>query len=498
MENRVNLSDAQEKLIEGAYLLYRAVVTTFGPQGSTVVITDRDGVPHVTKDGATVASAVSSPDPEVNCGIELVRQASLKTAKEAGDGTTTSVVLAHNLLKTCSESMKDIRNLHRDLDNLYRFTEGALERQALPVKDNMEMVEKIATLAANNDPDIGRVIRTAYEETGMGVNIILEQGFSKNDVITASKGIKFPKGLESAYLANNIGKGIFEAVDCLVVLYEQPVLSFNQLTDNLSLSPGEPVLIIAPKFSTSVVQTAISSRRSGYDICLVEADGWGDIQRENLRDISALLGAFKFSERGIYTGQADHVHVDINSTTIIASKNDPTWRVNDLKELAEACDMEDVRERIQNRISVLENGTCTITVGASSESELKEKMDRYEDAICAVRAAVKSGVLPGGGKALYLVSCILNEATEGIGYLSDALRAPYDLLLKSSGTRHNFSLHPYDGIDFMAGEYVEDCIEAGIIDPLEVELSALRNAISVVKLILSTRCIVKTFSPEGF
>ena len=479
MKERVNTKDAREKLLEGVSILSEAVSLTLGPSGNTVVITDGDGSPHVTKDGATVAQAVSDPDPEVNCGIELVRQAAVKTAGEAGDGTTTSTVLANAFI----HNLKDYDPVEacKALDFVTSMVSELISQKSVKIVRNMDMVEGVATISANNDGTIGRYIREAYEKTGMGVNIMLLE--------------EFDKGYESIRFVNNQDKGAFEISDCDVVLFENPLCVSQDILQEYRLDKAVPVLIIGPSFSSEVINFGISARRSGYSVCMVQAEGWGDSQREHIRDIAALICPV-YSEDISYYGRVDKVIVDSMSTTIIGGKGHPSSYIASLRARAGNSDVEDYKNSLLERASILENGTCSITVGAKTEAELKEKMDRYDDAVRAVKSAVEEGVLPGGGIALSRISDEIMEKTETAGAGRDALLCLHsvrDKLCEMCGISWSYDVNQdfFTGYDFRRGKEV-NCLEEGILDPAKVERVAVENAASVAKTILSTKCIINT------
>lgn len=495
-EERVNLKNASEKLIEGANLLTDAVRVTLGPSGNTVVIMDEGGIPHVTKDGATVSVAVSSPDPEVNCGIELVRQAAVKTAKEAGDGTTTATILACSLINNLKD--EDPVKACRAIDWVVEKVTGEIRKYSQEVGEDLNIIEGVATISANGDREVGKMVREAYEKTGMGVNIILSEGFGEKTVLSATKGIKFQKGYESVHFVNNPDKGAFEMNNCNILLFENPLTVPEDIMQEFNLEPRTPYLIIAPSFSSSVVTFAISSLRSSYWICLVQAEGWGDSQREHIRDIAALITEGVFVQDSSYCGQVDKVIVDAMSASIIGCKGTPVQYISSLRSRAQSCEVEELRDQLLNRASILENGTCSIVVGAKTQSELKERMDRYEDAIYAVRSAVQEGVLPGGGISFMNIWYNLRELPEVAEspVLTKALGCictPFDTLADLC----NVSVDTIglencpNGIDFTTGEKV-NCLEAGILDAAKVERVALENAASVAKMILSTKCIINT------
>lgn len=493
MKERVNTKDAREKLLEGVSILSEAVSLTLGPSGNTVVITDGDGSPHVTKDGATVAQAVSDPDPEVNCGIELVRQAAVKTAREAGDGTTTSTVLANAFI----HNLKDYDPVEacKALDFVTSMVSELISQKSVKIVRNMDMVEGVATISANNDGTIGRYIREAYEKTGMGVNIMLLEGFDDKTVVSATKGIKFDKGYESIRFVNNQDKGAFEISDCDVVLFENPLCVSQDILQEYRLDKAVPVLIIGPSFSSEVINFGISARRSGYSVCMVQAEGWGDSQREHIRDIAALICPV-YSEDISYYGRVDKVIVDSMSTTIIGGKGHPSSYIASLRARAGNSDVEDYKNSLLERASILENGTCSVTVGAKTEAELKEKMDRYDDAVRAVKSAVEEGVLPGGGIALSRISDEIMEKTETAGAGRDALLCLHsvrDKLCEMCGISWSYDVNQdfFTGYDFRRGKEV-NCLEEGILDPAKVERVAVENAASVAKTILSTKCIINT------
>lgn len=496
MEERVNLENAREKLAEGVKLLYDAVKLTLGPSGNTVVITDEEGFPHVTKDGATVSLAVSHEDPEVNCGIELVRQASVRTAKEAGDGTTTSAILAHGFIDVGMRLIRKgvpVRDILYSLDKVREKACGCLRKYAIPVGDDYGMIGDIASIAANNDRETGKMIEEAYRKTGMGVDILLEEGFDERTFISAVRGIRFGSGYESSVFVNNLEKHCFEASNCVVLMFENPVNLPGDITNVYNPVREENLLIIVPSFTGAVLDFMVAAVKSGYRMCLVRSEGWGDMQKEHIRDIAVMLDP-DYEQSDVYLVRADKVYCDNLGTSVIGGKGDTSKYVGILRKRAEVCEVEEHRDALLRRADILENGTCSITVGAGNRSELKERMDRFEDAVCAARSAVKEGVLPGGGLALYRImddvyAAGCDDSVESS--LWGVLEIPYEILVKEGGSGLRYK---GEGDIFTAfrGDDEVNCFDMGILDACKVERVALENAISVAKLILSTGCIIRT------
>lgn len=490
-------SEAIDKLVKGANILAVTVGSTLGPNGKNVVIVDSNNLPHVTKDGATVALNVSDDDPIVNCGIELVREAALRTAKEAGDGTTTSTILARAILNKGLDLAKQIRtsDLFKGMDKAVEDISTSLKELSAPVEGNLDIVENIAYMAANQDSSISKLIREAYEKTGFGVDIILDDGYSNRTTLSTTKGMKLSRGYESPLFINDPKTKTFTAQNCTVVVIHTPEISIDKVAEIINFDPNQKYLIISPKFTSEFMDVFTrTSLMNGVNICLVQAPQWGEFQMDNIKDIAAFIGETIYAYDEFTIGTAEKVIVSSMYTSIIGGSGELLQdHISDLKAQLQVTEEEELLERLKRRISVLENGTCVIKAGADTEVEAKEKKDRLEDAICAVKSAIEEGVLPGGGISFYRLGYEFycrNHYTPGEDLVYKALTEPYKLL----------SIYPvYDKYETTSEEKLNEIaskyVKKGILDPTKVEIVALKNAVSVAKMILSVACTVNSNKP---
>lgn len=491
-------SEAIDKLVQGVNLLADAVGSTLGPNGKNVVIIDSNNLPHVTKDGATVALNVSDDDPIVNCGIELVREAALRTAKEAGDGTTTSTILARAILnKGLEYSSAKTSVLFEQMDKAVEKISAKLREMSAPVDGNLDVIERIAHMSANQDSSISKLIREAYEKTGFGVDIILDDGYSNKTTLSTTKGMKLSRGYESPLFINDPKTKTFTAQNCNVVVIHTPEISIDKVTEVISFDPNQKYLIISPKFTSEFMDVFTrTSLMNGVNMCLVQAPQWGEFQMDNIKDIAAFIGEEIYVYDDFTIGTAEKVIVSSMYTSIIGGSGELLKdHISDLKAQLQVTEEEELLERLKRRISVLENGTCVIKAGADTEVEAKEKKDRLEDAICAVKAALEEGVLPGGGVSLlrigYEFSQEFKTSSPGETLIYSILSEPYKLL----GIYPTYTTHCTKSITEEMNETAGKYIEKGILDPTKVEIVALKNAVSVAKMILSVACTVNSNKP---
>jgi chaperonin GroEL len=497
--------EAREKVFNGIKKLTSAVSSTLGASGKCVMLEDGFGRPIITKDGVTVADSIILLDPVENMGATLLKEAARKTVKEAGDGTTTATVLAHAILQEAYK-VADKTNSRKLKEGILKATEKVvayLDKITVQVKD--DMLDQIATISANNDPVLGKVIADAFRAVGNTGIVMMETSENGETEVEVVDGIQYEKGLTNVHFVTNLAKKTAELENPLVLLLESPVENVRQIQSVLEyiIKEKRSLLIIGDLEHNVISALAMNKVKGNLKINVVAAPTFGVNKREILDDLSLLTGATVINEDlgdEIDLIQASHLGsctkaVTSNEETIIQVDIDNT-EVESLldevkKSLAKATNPNEVI-KLEKRIARLSAKVAVVKVGANSEVELKEKTDRVEDAICATKAAIKEGIVSGGGIALLNASH--NIDTFGIGeeVLIDAIRAPFVTILDNAGIDEapveTISKIGY-GLNVITGETV-NMIEAGIIDPVLVTKSALRNAASVATTILSTDCII--------
>jgi chaperonin GroEL len=513
--------EAREKLKTGVQKLARAVKVTLGPRGRNAVIDKSWGGPKVTKDGVTVAEEVELTDPYENIGAQLVKVASSKTSDDAGDGTTTATVLAEAIfvegLKSVTAGM-DPMSLARGIQRATEKVVEQLESMATKVTTHEQRLQ-IATVAANNDAEIGAFIADAMKQVGENGVITIEEGKALETEVQIVEGMKFDRGFLSPHFVNN--QETMEAVleDAYIFIYDQKLSAIRSIIPLLEAvaKAKKPLLIIAEDVEGEVLATLVVNRLKGIvEACAVKAPGYGDRRKAMLEDIAILTGAKVLSkELGVDLekvtlkdlGRAKRVRVDKDNTIIlegIGDKKDVASRVGQIKKEIDKSDSDYDKEKLQERLARLAGGIARINVGAATETELKEKKYRLDDALAATQAAVETGILPGGGVAL--VRCMEAarsaakelEQDEKIGaeVLARALVSPISQIAANAGIEGEIIVNKIlknknqnYGYDALAEDYC-DLVQRGVIDPLKVTKSALVNATSVAAMLLTTSCAI--------
>ncbi len=525
MAKEIHFSDsARNKLYAGVEKLANAVKVTMGPRGRNVLIQKSFGAPSITKDGVSVAREIELEDTLENMGAQLVKEVASKTADEAGDGTTTATVLAHSIFK---EGLKNITaganpiEVKRGMDKASNAIIEELKKQAKEVKDKKEIAQ-VATISANNDSKIGDLIAEAMEKVGKDGVITVEEAKGINDELEVVEGMQFDRGYLSPYFITNSEKMTAELDNPLILITDFKISSLKDLIPLLEQTQqtGRPLLIIADDVEGEALATLVLNKLKGIlHIAAVKAPGFGDRKKEMLKDIAILTGGTVISEELGFTlekttldqlGQAGKVVIDKDNTTIVDGKGDKAAveaRIKEIKAQIEQTTSDYDREKLQERLAKLSGGVAVIKVGAATETEMKEKKDRVEDALSATKAAVEEGIVIGGGAALIKAAKNVNlelEGDEQIGadIILRAVKAPLKQIAQNAGfdagvVAHNVSAseNENEGFNAATGEYV-DMFEAGIIDPLKVERIALQNATSVASLLLTTEATVSEIKEE--
>jgi chaperonin GroEL len=527
--------DARQKLLSGASKLARAVRCTLGPRGRNAVIDKGWGAPNVTKDGVTVAEAIDLMDPFENMGAQLVKEAASKTSDVAGDGTTTATVLAEFIFR---EGLKAVAAGHDPMALVRGIQKGVglvveeLQKLAEPIdpKDTKALTE-VATIAANNDKEIGQKLAEALKKVGAKDGVVtIEEGKAAETVVNVVQGMQFDRGYLSPHFVTNQEEVVCEFENPYILIYEDKISNVKSLIPLLewAAKQKDPLLIIAEDVEGEALATLVYNKLKGVlRVCAVKAPGYGDRRKAMLEDIAILTGGKAiFKDLGIqlesvkqtpkgpvptvvdYLGRAKKVRIDAENTTITEGKGDPTaieGRAEQIRKEIEKTESEYDREKLQERLAKLAGGIAVIKVGAPTETAMKERKALYEDALHATRAALAEGIVPGGGVALLNARRVLEKAkknhdnpeeAQGMSVLYEALAMPARLIAENAGhdgtvVVHNIIKQKDKNYGFNADtEQYEDLRKAGIIDPLKVTRSALQNGASVACLLLTTECMI--------
>ena len=516
--------DARNELYAGVKKLADAVKVTMGPRGRNVLIQKSFGAPSITKDGVSVAKEIELAHTIENMGAQLVKEVASKTADEAGDGTTTATVLAHAIFR---EGLKNITaganpvEVKRGMDKEVESIIAELKNIAKEVKDKKEIAQ-VATISANADEKIGNLIAEAMEKVGKDGVITVEEAKGIHDELEVVEGMQFDRGYLSPYFVTNSEKMTCEIDNPYILLYDKKITNLKDLLPVLEQiqKTGKPLLIIAEDIEGEALATLVVNKLRGVlNISAVKAPGFGDRRKAMLEDIAILTGGQVISEELGRTlesatlddlGSAGSVIIDKDNTTIVNGAGDKQAieeRVKVIKAQIEETTSDYDREKLQERLAKLSGGVAVIKVGAATETEMKEKKDRVDDALSATKAAVEEGVVIGGGAALIQAGSKVElglEGDEAIGaaIVQRALKAPLKQIAENAGfdagvvaNEVEKSDNPNYGFNAANGEYV-DMFEAGIIDPVKVERVALQNAVSVASLLLTTEATVSDIKED--
>ncbi len=516
--------DARNELARGVQKLTDAVKVTMGPRGRNVLIQKSYGSPSITKDGVSVAREIELKDPLENMGAQLVKEVASNTADEAGDGTTTATILANAIFQ---EGLRNITaganpvEVKRGMD---KATEAILEKlkaSSKVIKDQKEIAQ-VATISANSDAAIGDMIAEAMKKVGQDGVITVEEAKGINDELDVVEGMQFDRGYLSPYFITNSEKMIAEIENPFILLFDQKISNLKDLLPVLEQvqKTSRPLLIVAEDVEGEALATLVVNKLRGIlNISAVKAPGFGDRRKAMLQDIATLTGGVVISEEVGRTlesttlddlGSAARVVIDKDNTTIVDGAGDKAAvqaRVNEIKTQLEATSSEYDKEKLQERLAKLSGGVAVIKVGAATETEMKEKKDRVDDALSATKAAVEEGILIGGGAALIHAGAQVSLALEGdqkIGYeiIMRAIKAPVKQIAENAGYDTGVVVNGIanaksttTGFDAATGEYV-DMFKVGIIDPYKVSRVALTNATSVSSLLLTTEAAIVEIPEE--
>ena len=512
--------DARDQLKKGVDALANAVKVTLGPKGRNVIIEKKFGAPHITKDGVTVAKEIELADAYQNTGAQLVKEVASKTGDDAGDGTTTATVLAQAIV---AEGLKNVTagaspmDIKRGIDKAVAKVVESIKAQAETVGDNYDKIEQVATVSANNDPVIGKLIADAMRKVSKDGVITIEEAKGTDTTIGVVEGMQFDRGYLSAYFVTNTEKMECEMEKPYILIYDKKISNLKDFLPILepAVQTGRPLLVIAEDVDSEALTTLVVNRlRSQLKICAVKAPGFGDRRKEMLEDIAILTGGVVISEEKgpkleqatiEMLGTADKVTVSKDYTTIVNGagvKENIKERCDQIKAQIVATKSDYDREKLQERLAKLSGGVAVLYVGAASEVEMKEKKDRVDDALRATRAAIEEGIIPGGGVAYIRAIDSLEgmkgdnaDETTGIGIIKRAIEEPLREIVANAGKEGAVVVQKVRegkgdfGYNARTDVY-ENLHAAGVVDPAKVARVALENAASIAGMFLTTECVI--------
>ena len=512
--------DARDQLKKGIDTLANAVKVTLGPKGRNVIIEKKFGAPHITKDGVTVAKEVELADAYQNTGAQLVKEVASKTGDDAGDGTTTATVLAQAIV---AEGLKNVTagaspmDIKRGIDKAVAKVVDSIKGQAEKVGDNYDKIEQVASVSANNDPVIGKLIADAMRKVSKDGVITIEEAKGTDTTIGVVEGMQFDRGYLSAYFVTNTEKMECEMEKPYILIYDKKISNLKDFLPILepAVQTGRPLLVIAEDVDSEALTTLVVNRlRSQLKICAVKAPGFGDRRKEMLEDIAVLTGGVVISEeKGLkleqatieMLGTADKVTVSKDNTTIVngaGDKENIKERCEQIKAQIVATKSDYDKEKLQERLAKLSGGVAVLYVGAASEVEMKEKKDRVDDALRATRAAIEEGIVPGGGVAYIRALDALEgfkgdnvDETTGIDIIKRAIEEPLRQIVANAGKEGAVVVQKVrEGkADFgynARTDVYENLHAAGVVDPAKVTRVALENAASIAGMFLTTECVI--------
>ncbi len=512
--------DARDQLKKGIDTLANAVKVTLGPKGRNVIIEKKFGAPHITKDGVTVAKEVELADAYQNTGAQLVKEVASKTGDDAGDGTTTATVLAQAIV---AEGLKNVTagaspmDIKRGIDKAVSKVVESIKSQSEKVGDNYDKIEQVASVSANNDPVIGKLIADAMRKVSKDGVITIEEAKGTDTTIGVVEGMQFDRGYLSAYFVTNTEKMECEMEKPYILIYDKKISNLKDFLPILepAVQTGRPLLVIAEDVDSEALTTLVVNRlRSQLKICAVKAPGFGDRRKEMLEDIAVLTGGVVISEeKGLkleqatieMLGTADKVTVSKDNTTIVngaGAKENIKERCEQIKAQIASTKSDYDKEKLQERLAKLSGGVAVLYVGAVSEVEMKEKKDRVDDALRATRAAIEEGIVAGGGVAYIRALDALEglqgdnaDETTGIDIIKRAIEEPLRQIVANAGKEGAVVVQKVrEGkADFgynARTDVYENLHAAGVVDPAKVTRVALENAASIAGMFLTTECVI--------
>jgi chaperonin GroEL len=512
--------EARNRMKKGVDILSNAVKVTLGPKGRNVVLEKKFGAPTITKDGVTVAKEIELEDPIENMGAQMVKEVASKTADIAGDGTTTATVLAQSII---SEGLKMVAaggnpmDLKRGIDKAVNKVVEHLKGQSQAVGNDSSKIQQVASISANNDNEIGKLIAEAMKKVGKEGVITVEEARGTETGIEVVEGMQFDRGYISPYFVTNSEKMEVELENPYILIYDKKISNMKDILHILEkvAQGGRPLLIIAEDLEGEALATLVVNKLRGtIKVAAVKAPGFGDRRKEMLQDIAVLTKGIVISEEQgyklenadlSYLGVATTVTIDKDNTTIVGGKGkkeDITARINQIKAQIETTTSDYDKEKLQERLAKLSGGVAVLNIGAATEMEMKEKKDRVDDALHATRAAVEEGIVPGGGVAFIRAIESLEklkgsneDETTGVAIVRRALEEPLRQIVENAGIEGSIVVQKVregkGDYGFNARtEVYENLYKAGVIDPTKVTRIALENAASIAGMLLTTECVV--------
>jgi len=513
-------TEARNKMKRGVDILANAVRVTLGPRGRNVVLEKKFGASAITKDGVSVAKDIELEDPIENMGAQMLREVASKTADIAGDGTTTATVLAQAII---SEGLKNVAaganpmDLKRGIDKAVAVVIASLRQQSHTIGNDSQEISQVASVSANNDETVGRLIAEAFSKVGKEGVITVEEAKGTDTTVDVVEGMQFDRGYISPYFVTDTEKMQAVLETPYILIYDKKISVMKDILPLLekTAQSGRPLLIIAEDLDGEALATLVVNKlRGNLRVAAVKAPGFGDRRKEMLQDIATLTGAtavseeqgYKLENAGLdYLGTADTITIDKDNTTIVGGKGkkeDITARASQINAQIANTDSDYDREKLQERLARLSGGVAVLYVGAATETEMKEKKDRVEDALHATRAAIEEGIIPGGGVAYIRAIASLDnmkgenaDETTGIAIVRRAVEEPLRQIVANSGVEGSIVVQKVRegkadfGFNARTGNY-EPLLAAGVIDPTKVARIALENAASVAGMLLTTECVI--------
>ena len=512
--------DARDQLKKGVDELANAVKVTLGPKGRNVIIEKKFGAPHITKDGVSVAKEIELADAYMNTGAQLVKSVAAKTNDDAGDGTTTATLLAQAII---TEGLRNVTaganpmDLKRGIDKAVTKVVASIKEQSEEVGNDYDKIEQVASISANNDAEIGKLIADAMRKVSKDGVITIEEAKSRDTTIGVVEGMQFDRGYLSAYFITDTEKMECQMENPFILIYDKKITNLKDMLPILepAVQTGRPLLIIAEDVESEALTTLVVNRlRTQLKICAVKAPGFGDRRKDMLEDIATLTGGIVISEeKGIKLEQATlemlgtcgKITVSKDNTTIVdgnGNKEAIDARVAQIKAQIAATKSDYDKEKLQERLGKLAGGVAVLYVGAASEVEMKEKKDRVDDALCATRAAIEEGIVPGGGVAyirsidsLEGIEVVNEDEKTGVAIVKRAIEEPLRQIVANAGKEGAVVVQKVRegkgdfGYNARADVY-ENLFAAGVVDPAKVTRVALENAASIAGMFLTTECVI--------
>ena len=496
--------EAKNRIISGVNKLSQAVKSTLGASGKCVIYEDGRGKPVITKDGVTVARSVVLFDPVENIGATLIKEAAQNTVREAGDGTTTATVLAQAILQDATEVQKtgtSTREIKEGINSCLEKVNEYLEKIAIPVTG--KILKHVSTISCNNDKYLGDIISEAYEKVGKDGVVLMEESETRDTHVELTEGVQFDCGLTSPHFITNKDKQLSELDNPLILICASEIPNIRKIQKVLEhvIKKGRSLLIIAPVAQQVKSALLMNKVKGNIKVNIIALPGFGSTKKDTCEDLAILTGAKVIDEELgddldlidiDVLGEAEYSVTDDKYTVVTTTDNvneDIQERIKYVSKLISDEKNGFIKEKLEQRLSMLSGSVGIIKVGADSKVELKEKKDRVEDAIYATKAALKEGIVPGGGVALLNAAQKITSNNIGETILLRAIKAPYETILQNAGIKNYTPIHEGNGIDVVTGHDV-DMVYTGIVDPVLVTKSALKNAVSVASTIMSADCVI--------